>query len=544
MNKTDYTRYWTSYAGDTAGSILKKWVKEKPEEVFIAYGERRITWKELDKLTASLATNLLNLGMKKGDRLGILGPNHPEALIAWFAAARAGIVVVPINVRYRKMELEYIVSDSGCATVITIDEFDGFNFSAAINGLREEFPTLKNIIVYGKGKDIRDPFLSFDDLVAKTEIDSSKIKGNAPESSDILMILYTSGTTGIPKGVVHTHDSMLCNSKAYIEEVWHLTGEDVALLAMPWTHMIGHEVFFNSAFLLGQRLVLMESYNPVAFVDLMEKEKVTWFVGVPTMFIVPIIKMPDLSKRDFSAFKFGVTCGFYAPPAQMKLFKTAYGIDLIQLLGSTEAGGMLMTRRDDPEKIAFNTLGRTISNMELKICDEKGQDTPRGEVGELCARGPSIFKYYWNKPDVTKKEKDERGYWHSGDMGKLLDEQGNVQMVSRKKEVIIRGGFNIYPGEIEAVVLNMPEVQMAVLVGYPDKVFGAKTCLFIMLREGIKLSEEELRSRFKANMADYKMPDIIKIQSSPLPILPIGKADKVTIRKNLLKELGLEDSSL
>ena len=543
MGKIDYSKYWTSHEGDTVGSFLEKWVGKKPEDVFIVYGERRITWKEVGELTARLATGLLDLGMKKGDRMGILGPNHPEVLISWFAAARVGIIPVPINSRYREMEMECLINDSCCKTLVTIDEWGGFNFSKTANEIREKSPTLKNIIVYGKGNDIKDPFISYDGLVNQTDIDWSKIEDNVPESSDILVILYTSGTTGIPKGVVHTHDSMLCCCKAIQEEVIRLTEKDLSLLAMPWANMVGHEVFCNSL-LLSQKLVLMESYDPILAVDLIEKEKITWFVGVPTMFMLPIVRVPDLAKRDFSSFKFGLSGGFYAPPDQMKLFHTTYNIDMIQLLGSTEGGGMLLTRRDDPEEVAFNTLGRPVSIMEVKICDEKGQEVPRGEIGELWFRGPSVFKYYWNKPDETKREKDDQGYWHSGDMGKGIDEEGNIQLVGRKKEIIIRGGFNIFPGEIEAFALNMPEVQMAVLVGYPDKMLGEKTCLYIMAKQGIELIEEELRARFKKNIADYKMPDMVKIQSSPLPMVPSGKADKMTIRKNLLGELGLEDSSL
>jgi len=544
MSKIDYSKYWTSMVGDTAASILKKWVNNKPDKEFIVFRDQRLTWKELDELTAKLASAYLKLGMKKGDRIGIIGPNHVEVLIAWFAAVRVGIVPVPINTRYRKMELEYLIGDSGCKTVFTIGEFGDFQFAKAVHELREKCPDLKNVIVYGSEELNDDSYIYYEGISKQGEIDYKGMEQNEPESSDILMILYTSGTTGVPKGVVHTHDSMLCDSKAYIGEVWHLTDEDVVLLAMPWTHMIGHEIFFNSAFLLGQKVVVMETYNPVMFADLIEKEKVTWFLGVPTMYMLPIIRVPDIGERDFSSFKFGITAGFYAPPEQMKLFKKTYQIDLIQLLGSTEAGAMLMTRRDDPDDVAFNTIGRVVSNKEVKICDESGKEVPKGEVGELLFKGPSIFKYYWNKPDLTKKEKDENGFWHSGDMGRMVDDQGNIQLVSRKKEIIIRGGFNIYPGEIEAFVLNMPEIQMAVLVGYPDKVLGAKTYLNVMLKPGKELSEDELRARFKENLANYKMPDLIKIQSDPLPMLPTGKPDKVTIRSNLLRELGLEDKSL
>ena len=545
MTNIDYSEYWTNSEGDTVGRLIKRWSEKKPDKIALVLNEKKYTWKELEEKTAILATEYLKLGMVKGDRIGIIGPNHLETIIAWFAAARVGIVPVPINTRYRKIELEYLISDSGCKTVFSIDRFGDFEFAKSVNELKEKCLDLKHVIVYGETKPENGAiYVSYEEILKNKEINQKLIGENEPDSSDILMILYTSGTTGVPKGVVHTHDSMFCDSKAYIGEVWHLTGDDVVLLAMPWTHMIGHEIFLNSALLLGQKIVVMESYNPVKFVDLIEKEKVTWFLGVPTMFMLPIIRVPDIKERDFSSFTFGITAGFYAPPEQMKLFKSTYEIDLIQLLGSTEAGAMLMTRRDDPDEVAFNTIGRTVSNKEVKICNEEGKEVPMGEVGELWFKGPSIFKYYWNKPDLTKKEKDKSGFWHSGDMGKMVDEQGNIQLVSRKKEIIIRGGFNIYPGEIEAFVLNMSEIQMAVLVGYPDSVLGAKTCLSVMLKPEAALTEEDLRARFKENLANYKMPDIIKIQKSPLPMLPTGKPDKVTIRKNLLEELGIEDSSL
>lgn len=544
MNNIDYTKYWTKTEGDTAGDILEKWVKEKPDENVIVYGERRITWKQLDSLTKNLASNLLALGMRKGDRLGIWGPNHPEVLIAWFAAVRVGIIAVPINSRYRKMELEYFVKDSGCKALVTVDEFDNFNFFKTAKEIKEKIHTLEHIIVYGKDTFVKEPFFSFDSLVKTATTDLSELEKNKPQSSDVLLILYTSGTTGVPKGVVHSHDSLLCNSKAFIKEVWFLTQNDVLLLAAPWAHMTGIEIFFNVAFLLGQKIVLMETYDPFLFIDLIEKEKVTWFTGVPTMYMLPIIKMPELSRRDLSSFKFGITVGYYAPPEQMKLFKKTYDICLLQLMGSSEAGGVLMTRRDDPDEIAYNTLGKTLSNVELIICDEKGDELPKGDVGELWFKGPSIFKFYWNKPDLTKKEKDSQGYWHSGDMGRFVDEQGNIQLVSRKKEIIMRGGFNIYPGEIEAFVMNMSEVNMAVLVSYPDNVLGEKTCLIIVVKDKIELREEKIRLRFSENLANYKIPDIIKIQSSPLPLLPSGKADKLTVRTNLLKEMGIEDKAL
>ncbi|MBU1055955.1 MAG: acyl--CoA ligase [Proteobacteria bacterium] len=543
-SNVDYSKYWTKTEGETAVDILDKWVDQKPDETVIVYGDRRISWKELDLLTKNLAANLLSLGMKKGDRLGIWGPNHPEVLIAWFAAVRVGIVAVPINSRYRKMELEYFVKDSGCRILVTVDEFDNFNFSKAAKEIKEKTSTLEHIIVYGKDTFVKEPFLSFDSLVNTATTDLSKMESNRPESSDELLILYTSGTTGVPKGVVHSHDSLLCNSKAFIKEVWFLTQKDVLLLAAPWAHMTGIEIFFNVAFLLGQKIVLMETYDPFLFIDLIEKEKVTWFTGVPTMYMLPIIKMPELSNRDLSSFKFGITVGYYAPPEQMILFKKTYDICLLQLMGSSEAGGVLMTRRDDPEEIAYNTIGKTLSNVELIICDEKGDELPRGEVGELWFKGPSVFKFYWNKPDLTKKEKDGQGFWHSGDMARFIDELGNIQLVSRKKEIIMRGGFNIYPGEIEAFVMNMPEVNTAVLVSYPDNVLGEKTFLNIVVKDGIFLSEEDVRSRFSENLANYKKPDIIKIQSLPLPLLPSGKADKLTVRMNLLKDMGIEDRAL
>lgn len=534
----DYSKFWTRREGDTVGAILDKWAEKKPDSEALVFEDKRFTWKDVGEMTDRVATAYLDMGMKKGDRIGILGPNHPEMLICWWAATKVGIVPVPLNTRYRETELEYLITDSGCSTVITVDIFEDFPFLETILKLKEKIPGLTNVVVYRtKERDTDGDINSFTDLI-NTNPDHVRIDKNRPSSSDILVILYTSGTTGVPKGVVHTHDSMFCDSKAYIQEVYWVTDEDVHLQAMPWTHMIGHEDFNNTCLLLGQKNVLMEAYNPIKFIDLIEKEKVTWFCGVPTMLTLPIIRVSDLRQRDLSSFKFVIVCGFYCPPEQMKLIKETYGVDIVQLVGSTEAGCMLSNRRNDPEDKIFTTVGRPLSNKEIRICDNEGKPVAKGEVGEIWYKGPAVFKFYWNKPEMTAKEKDKDGFWHSGDLGKEVDEEGNISFMGRVKDVIIRGGFNIYPSEIEAFMMNLPGVQNAVLVGYPDKVLGEKTCCYVVPKKDVTLTEEDIRKACKERLADYKMPDLIKIVDS-IPLLPSGKADKVTIRNNLLKELGL-----
>ncbi len=538
MRKKDYSKYWTKVTGDTVGDILNKWAERKPKGEALIFKERKITWEQMGNLTDSLATAFINLGMKKGDRIGILGPNHPEMLICWFASAKVGIIPVPLSTRYRKMELEYVISNAGCSVVVTIDEYENFNFLETIIELKRKTPSLKTIIVH-KTKEKKESDLLYLHELLNIPPDYGKIEKNRPLATDPLVILYTSGTTGIPKGVVHTHDSMFCDAKAYISEVHWLTDEDVLLQSMPWFHMVGHQNFNNTCLLLGQKNILMEYYTPEKFIDLIEKNKVTWLDGVPTMFLLPIYRIPDLKARDLSSLKFAIVCGYYCPPEQMKLIKETYNVDLIQIVGSTEGGCLLANRRDDPVEKIFSTVGRSTSSKEIRICNpDKGEEVQRGEVGELWYRGPSIFKYYWNNPDLTKKEKDEEGYWHSGDLGKVVDDEGNICFMGRIKDVIIRGGFNIYPSEVEAFAMNLYSVDNAVLIGYPDPILGEKTCLFICPKQGVVVKEEEIRRACRENLADYKNPDLIKIVNS-LPLLPSGKVDRITVRKQLFKELGL-----
>ncbi len=541
LKAPDYSRFWTDDFGTTVGDLLRRWSVEKPDKEALVFRERRITWKELNDLTDRLATAYIKMGLKKGDRIGILGPNHPEMLICWFSAAKVGVIPVPLNTRYRKAELEYLLRDSECSAVVTIDTFENFNFIEAILGLKKDLPFLKEVILHRTVLDNTYGVREIQEVIESTEPDQDLINANKPSSSDYLVIIYTSGTTGTPKGVVHTHDSMFVDSKTYLKEVYWITDEDVHIQAMPWTHMIGHENFNNVCLLLGQKNVLMESYKADEFINLIEKERVTWFCGVPTMLTLPMIRVPDLKERNLDSFKFVIVCGFYCPPDQMKAIKETYKVDIIQLVGSSEAGCMLVNRRTDPEEKIFYTVGRPLSNKEVKLCDESGNEVKRGEVGEIWYRGPAIFKFYWNKPDLTKKEKDEQGFWHSGDLGRIVDEEGNIEFMGRSKDVIIRGGFNIYPAEIEAFVMGLPKVESAVLVGFPDKVLGEKTCCYVIPKRGATLSEEELREAFRSNMADYKMPDIIKIVDS-VPLLPSGKPDRIQIRKKLLEELGLEEA--
>jgi acyl-CoA synthetase (AMP-forming)/AMP-acid ligase II len=537
MSKFNYAKYWKSFKGDTVGGILDKWAERKPNGEALIFKERKITWEQMGNLTDSLATAYLDLGMRKGDRIGILGPNHPEMLICWFAATKVGIIPVPLSTRYRKMELEYMIPDSGCSAVVTIDDFENFNFLETFMELKRKNPPLKTIIVHKTKGKMSGDLLYLSDLL-KIRPDHERIDKNRPLATDPMVILYTSGTTGIPKGVVHTHDSMFCDAKAYISEVHWLTDEDVLLQSMPWSHMVGHQNFNNTCLLLGQKNVLMEYYAPEKFIDLIEKEKPTWLDGSPTMFLLPIYRIPNLEERDLSSLKFAIVCGFYCPPEQIKLIKKMYKVELIQVVGSTEAGCLLANRRDDPEEKIFATVGRPISNKEIKICNPNQGEVRRGEIGELWYRGPSVFKYYWNKPDLTRKEKDDDGFWHSGDLGKVLDEEGNICFMGRVKDVIIRGGFNIYPAEVEAFMMSFESVDNAVLIGYPDNMLGEKTCCLIQLKRGAAITEEKIRRACREILADFKVPDQIKIKDS-LPLLPSGKVDRITVRKQLLNEMGL-----
>jgi fatty-acyl-CoA synthase len=538
MKRYDSSRYWSEMQGDTVGGILDRWAERKPGQDALVQDGKRFTWGELAQATDSLATALLDLGMKKGDRVGILGPNHPEMLLSWFAAAKVGVIPVPMSFRYRRKELEYLISDSDLSTIITIDEFDGYDFLQGLTEIGNRVPSLRNVVVHRTREGGSKDFLQLSDLL-RTPPDRVRIGRNRPASSDILVILYTSGTTGTPKGVVHTHDSMFFDSKSYISEIHRLTDQDVLLQSMPWSHMVGHQNFNNTCLLLGQKNILMDVYRPEKFIDLIEKERVTWLDGVPTMFLLPLSRVPDFAERDLSSVRFIVVCGFYCPPEQMRQIGSCYNnADIIQMVGSTEGGSLLANRRDDPEEKIFGTVGRPVSTKEIRLYDSAGREVEPGEVGELLYRGASIFQCYWNKPDLTRREKDQEGFWHSGDLGKVTDAEGNIHFMGRIKDVVIRGGFNIYPAEIEAYLLSLPFVKNAVVVGYPDPVLGEKTCCMVVTNESHRVSPDTIRKACKAELADYKTPDLIRLVDT-LPLLPSGKADRVRVKEELLREMGL-----
>jgi len=533
----DYSSYWTSHFGDTVGAFIEKWAGEMPDREALVSEDRRITWGKLHDITDRIAGGFLRLGLKKGDRLALLGANDVQAILSWLAAAKIGVIPVAINPRYRRQEIEYILKDAGASAVVTRCYYEGFSLIDLMVKMKELIPNLHHIIVY-PGENAPSGVIPIEALME--EMDKTSIGSSRPKPTDILFILYTSGTTGIPKGVIHTHDTMLSCGKVLMEEAWHLTKDDIVLLAIPFAHMIGHEMLINVTIIVGAKIVLMESYDPIKFIDILERERITLFGGVPTMFLLPILKVPDLKERDLSSFRWAITSGFYAPPEQMKMIKESYGLEwLYQLLGSTEAGLMATTRKGDREEIAFNSLGRPISTMTVKVIDEEGKELPVGEIGEICYKSPHLCIGYWNKPDKTAEDFDRDGFWHSGDMGCKIDDEGNMRLAGRKKEIIKRGGFNIHPGEIENFLLNYPKILAAAVVGYPDEILGEKTCIFIEPRAGAMIDEEEVIKLCRENLADYKAPDIVKIEPS-LPRLPNGKVDKILLRDGLLKELGIK----
>lgn len=529
----DYSSCWTSYFGDTVGGFIEKWAREMPDREVVVSKDKRLTWKELHHMTDNICGGFLKLGLKKGDRLALLGANDVEAILAWLAATKIGVIPVAINPRYRRQEVEYILKDSGASAVVTRGHYEGFPLIDLILEMKALIPHLHHVVAY-PGEDAPSGAIPMEALIGKIEVDKALIYSNRPKPTDILFFLYTSGTTGIPKGVIHTHDTMLSCGKILMEEAWHLTKDDVVLLAIPLAHMIGHEMLINMSMIIGAKIVLMESYNPTEFVNVLERERATLFCGVPTMFLLSILKVPDLKKRDLSSLRWAITCGFYAPPEQMKMIKESYGLEwLYQLLGSTEAGLMATTRKGDREDVAFNSLGRPISTIAVKVIDENGKELPTGEIGELCYKSPHLCIGYWNKPDKTAEDFDKDGFWHSGDMGCQIDDKGNIRLAGRKKEIIKRGGFNVHPGEIENFLVNCPKILAAAVVGYPDEILGEKICVFIEPRLGIMIDEREVIELFKGNLADYKAPDMVRIEAF-LPRLPSGKVDKVLLRDSLI----------
>lgn len=534
----------------TLGGFLEQWANVLPNHDFIVYPDRnlRFTYSQFNKRVDDLAKGLLATGLCKGDKIGIWANNVPDWLTYLFASAKIGAVLVTINTNYKSHELAYLIENSDLHTLAIISEFKDSDYVAMVNELIPElrtqqrsklssqrFPFLKNVVFIGPEKHrgmYNTPELL---LIGAQQSDNELIRIKSTITCwDVVNMQYTSGTTGFPKGVMLTHHNIVNNGYA-TGECMNFTKDDRLLVCVPLFHCFGCVLALCNAITHGSTLVMVENFDALTVLASIQKEKCTALYGVPTMFIAEL-NHPMFNMFDLSSLRTGIMAGALCPIDTMNEVMTKMNMkDIIIVYGLTESSpGMTATRTTDNSAIRSTTVGKSYPGVEVKIINpETGEECQIEEQGELCCKGYNVMKGYYKKPEETAKAIDQNGWLHSGDLG-VKDANGYFRVTGRIKDMIIRGGENVYPREIENFLFEMPAIQNIEVVGVPSKRYGEEIGAFIKLKTGAQISEEEVIDFCRGKISRFKIPKYIFFIDE-YPMTASGK-----IQKYKLRELSLE----
>ncbi|PJJ67872.1 AMP-binding protein [Chryseobacterium geocarposphaerae] len=521
--------------GQTIGANLKNTVEKFPhqEALICVHQNYRATYQEFYNQTTAVAKALIFLGAKAGDRIGIWSTNRYEWVLLQYATARIGAILVNINPAYRTSELIFVINQSEMSHLFSSLAFKSSDYKAMITDAREFCPTLKSEIFFddnweyflNNGQDISDDVLhSYEEHV---------------QFDDPVNIQYTSGTTGFPKGVTLSHHNIL-NNGYFIGIRLKYTQNDRVCIPVPFYHCFGMVIGNICCTSHGACMVIPnDSFDPDITLKVVSDEKCTSLYGVPTMFIAELA-VKDFDTFDFSSLRTGVMAGSVCPPEIMKKVESLMNIKEMSICyGMTETSPVsTQTLIGTPFEKQVNTVGTVQDHLEIKIIDENGKILKRGEHGELCTRGYSVMLKYWNDPENTKKVIDDGRWMHTGDMA-VMDEEGYVTISGRIKDLIIRGGENISPKEIEDFLYTYPNILDVQIIGVPSEKFGEEVMAWVKVRKGFNVTEEELLNYCKGRIAHYKVPKYWKfVEEFPMTIS--GKIRKIEMREVSVKELGLE----
>ncbi len=568
MNKVGGKKLKLSYAcggsdkpliGMAIGDYLDKTAAEHPEnEALVSVHQGlRYTYAGFNRVCSQTAKGLMALGIKRDDHVAIWSTNRAEWTITQFATARIGAVLVTINPAYRTHELEYALKQSESGTLLLIDSFKSSDYvsmfyqvcpeakEAAPGELKsEKLPDLKNVIFIGKerrpGMFTWDEVLEMGDSIPDEELAERQASLNF---DDPINIQYTSGTTGFPKGVVLTHHNIL-NNGYFIGENIRITEKDRLCIPVPFYHCFGMVVSNLACITHGSTMVIpAEYFDPLSTLTAVEKERCTALHGVPTMFAAEI-GHPDFPKFDLSSLRTGIMAGAPCPIELMKKVNDLMHMGEVCIAcGQTELSPVdTITRPDDSMEHRTETVGRPMPHVEVKIIDpETGKIVPVGVQGEICARGYLVMKEYYKNPEATAKQIDANGWNHTEDLG-TLDEDGYCKITGRIKDMVIRGGENVYPREIEEFLYTNSKISECQVIGVPDVKYGEELCAWVRLRDGESAAEDEIKEFCRGKIAHYKIPRYIKF-TDEFPMTVTGKIRKVEMRETSIKELGLEEAA-
>ncbi|QQM22833.1 AMP-binding protein [Rhodococcus sp. P-2] len=525
--------------GDTIGDNLDRTVAAHGDrDALIDHASgRRWTYREFAEQVNGLAAGLLSRGVGKGDRVGIWAPNCPEWTFTQYATAKIGAILVNINPAYRSHELQYVLEQAGISTLVSAASFKTSDYASMIETVRPQCPDLTSVLLLGSPE--WDAVLA-DGLAAQASDPAPLAAAQAALSADdAINIQYTSGTTGFPKGATLSHHNIL-NNGYFVGELCHYSEIDRVCIPVPFYHCFGMVMGNLACTSHGAAMVIPgPAFDPRASLEAVQAEKCTSLYGVPTMFIAELA-LPDFESFDLSSLRTGIMAGSPCPVEVMKQVIDRMGMAEVSICyGMTETSPVsLQTRSDDSIAQRTETVGRVGPHLEIKIVDPAtGLTVPRGEPGELCTRGYSVMLGYWENPEKTAEAIDAARWMHTGDIG-VMDEAGYVAITGRIKDMVIRGGENVYPREIEEFLYTHPDILDAQVIGVPDAKYGEELMVWVQMREGADdLDADSVRAFCTGKLAHYKIPRYVHVVDE-FPMTVTGKVRKIAMREQAIELIG------
>ncbi|MGG6447203.1 AMP-binding protein [Bacillus badius] len=537
---------------ETVGGLLAKRAKQLPQHEALVYPDRnlRYTYSEFDRLCRKAARGLMALDIDKGEHIAVWATNVPEWVTLQFATGKMGAVLVTVNTNYRAAELEYLLQQSESQTLVLIEDYRGNSYIDTIYEICPELyssepgklsskrlPLLKNVVVLSEktysGTYNWADILELAERVTEEQLDARTAE---LEPDEVINMQYTSGTTGFPKGVMLTHSNLI-NNAFHIAGCMELTEQDRLCIPVPFFHCFGCVIGTMACVTVGATMVPVQEFDPEAVLTTVEAEKCTALHGVPTMFIAEL-NHPNFSNYDLSSLRTGVMAGSNCPVEVMKAVMNTMNMEEITICyGQTESSPVItQTRTNDPVELRVETVGRALPDVEVKIVEPgSSRELPPNRQGELCTRGYHVMKGYYNNLEATKEAIDEEGWLHTGDLA-VMDENGYIRVTGRLKDMIIRGGENIYPREIEEFLYTHPKILDAQVIGVPDEKYGEELIAWIILKEGETASADEIKDYFKDKISRHKIPKHIRF-TKEYPMTASGKIQKFKLREQSMSLL-------
>lgn len=525
----------------TLGETLDRAAISFPNKEVICYlckdEEERITYSELNERVNRLAGGLVKLGIKADDKVALWMPNRPEWIVTLFAVARIGAELVPMDTWYKVSEAEYILNHSDSVAVITTEKFGKSDYISMLNEIKSNLPQLKHIIIIGEAAKDTISYQSVlemgDDWRENQEYTDRRFQNDL---DNVVFIVYTSGTTGKPKGAMLSHMNIVANAKdaASIMEISH---RDRFLVPVPFSHLFGCVLGIALTIVHGASIVIIETFEPEDVLKTIEKEKCTVCHGVPTMFIREL-EVLKIRKYNIDSLRTGIIAGAPCPVDTMQGIMNVMKCNICIGYGLTECSLVTMTRFDDTVQQRVESVGRPLPNVEVKIVDDDHNSVSMREMGELVCKGYNVMKGYYKMPEQTSETIDEDGWLYTGDLA-TVDEYNYYKIVGRKKDMVIVGGFNVYPRELEEYLISDPKIQQVAVVGVPDHDLGELIAAVIVPEPRVKITGQEIIDLCYGKMASAKVPRYVFIEKM-LPVSSRGKVQKYILRKKLAERIEKE----